>query len=48
MERIAGRRVKYEIDLPNGKTITIWFIGEQLERILDAYGIPYRIIRKRL
>lgn len=35
---------RYEITLPDGKIMKgIWFIGPQLEKLLKAYNIPYKI-----
>ena len=34
-------RTLYIITLKNGKKITLWFIGKQLETILKDYNIPY-------
>ena len=31
----------YKITLKNGKIIKIWFVGSQLEKILNDYNIPY-------
>lgn len=36
----------YEIELPNGKKIKLWFIGKQLEELLKAYKIPYKIVKR--
>ena len=36
----------YEITLPDGKKVGFWFIGKQLELILKAYNIPYKIKEK--
>jgi len=33
----------YEIELPDGKKINLWFIGKQLELLLKEYNIPYKI-----
>ena len=33
----------YYITLPDGKKVTLWFIGPQLKQVLDAYNIPYKI-----
>lgn len=32
----------YEITLPNKKKIKLWFRGKDLEKILEAYNIPYK------
>lgn len=32
----------YKVFLPSGKKISFWFIGNQIEKILDAYNIPYQ------
>lgn len=39
----TGERRKYEIILPDGEIIKIWFIGRMLEKILDAYNIKYKV-----
>ena len=31
----------YTIKLKSGKEINLWFIGNQLEKILNDYNIPY-------
>ena len=36
----------YEIELPSGKKIKLWFIGKQLEELLKAYNIPYKIVKR--
>ena len=36
----------YEITLPDGKKIKLWFIGKQLELLLKAYNIPYKIVKR--
>jgi len=36
----------YEIELPNGKNIKLWFIGKQLELLLNAYNIPYKVVKR--
>ena len=36
---------QYEIVLPDGKKLRIWFIGSQLELLLDSYKIPYKRIK---
>ena len=37
---------QYEIELPNGKKVKLWFLGKQLEVILKAYNIPYKIVKR--
>lgn len=38
---------QYEIELPDGKIVKgVWFIGKQLEVILKAYNIPYKIVKR--
>jgi hypothetical protein len=37
----------YEITLPNGRKIILWFIGRQLGEILKAYNIPYKVIKDK-
>ena len=41
-----GNEKMYEIIMPNGKKIKLWFIGKQLEEILKAYHIPYWIVKR--
>jgi len=44
----SKNKKQYEIELPNGKIIKgVWFIGKQLEVILKAYNIPYKIIDRK-
>lgn len=31
----------YKIFLPDGNFVRLWFMGEQLEKILKAYRIKY-------
>jgi hypothetical protein len=40
-------RTLYEIALPNGRKLMLWFIGRQLEEILKAYNIPYKVIKDK-
>lgn len=37
---------EYDIIMPDGKHMRFWFCGEQFEKMLRAYNIPYRIIGK--
>lgn len=40
---------QYEIELPDGKKVKgVWFIGKQLEVILKAYNIPYKIVKEKI
>ena len=39
-------RKTYEIKMPDGKKMKIWFIGPQLELLLKAYNIEYKIVRR--
>lgn len=39
-------KITYEIELPNDKKVKLWFLGKQLEVILKAYNIPYKIRKK--
>lgn len=32
---------KYIIKLPNGEKLLLWFIGDKLEVLMDAYNIEY-------
>lgn len=41
MNNTAKKR--YKIMLPSGDFVVIWFIGSQLEKILKAYNIDYKI-----
>lgn len=34
-------KYKYTITLKNGEKIKFWFIGAELEKVLDSYNIPY-------
>lgn len=44
---VADKNKKvYEITLPDKKKIKLWFIGKQLELLLNAYNIPYKIRKK--
>lgn len=43
---IHGTKQIYIITLPDGKKIEIWFIGSVLEKVLNAYNIPYKIRKK--
>lgn len=36
----------YEITLKNSKKMKFWFIGNEFEKILKDYNIPYKIIEK--
>lgn len=36
----------FKITLKNGKTITVWFSGKQLEMLLKSYNIPYVKVKK--
>ncbi len=40
-------RTLYEITLPNGRKLMLWFIGRQLEEIFKAYNIPYKVIKDK-
>lgn len=40
-------RTLYEITLPNGKKLILWFIGRQLEEIFKTYNIPYKVIKDK-
>lgn len=37
-------KTTYEIYLPDNKKIRIWFMGKQLEELLKAYNIKYKVI----
>ena len=41
-----NKQTLYKIYLPDGKTIKLWFIGKQLEELLNAYNIKYEIVEK--
>lgn len=34
---------EYEITLPNGEKVYVYFIGPQLKKVLDAYKVNYKI-----
>lgn len=38
--------VYYIITLKNDKKVKIYYIGHQLEEVLESYNIPYEIKRK--
>lgn len=40
-------RTLYEITLPNGRKLILWFIGKQLEEIFKVYNIPYKVIKDK-
>ena len=37
----------YKVELKNGETILISFIGEQLKKIFDDYNVKYEIIEDK-
>ena len=45
MINTLGNKHEYEITLPNKKKIRLWFIGKQLELLLDDYNIPYKKVK---
>lgn len=44
--KASENKKTYEIELPDGKKLKIWFIGPQLEVLLKAYKIPYKIVKR--
>lgn len=42
----TNNKVIYEIKMPDGKKIKLWFIGKQLELLLKAYNIPYKVVKR--
>ena len=46
MINIRGKEQVYEIIMPDGKKIRLWFIGKQLEELLKVYNIPFKIKKK--
>jgi len=46
MRIVKGEEKTYEIEIPDGKKIKLWFIGKQLEILLKAYNIPYKIVKR--
>lgn len=43
---LGGKEKRYSIELPDGSKLKLWFIGSQLEKILKAYKIPYKIEKR--
>ena len=42
--QVSGLKRTYEVKLPDGKKIRVWFIGDTLTKIFNAYNIKYKII----
>ena len=42
-----GTRQMYEVRMPDGTKIRFWFIGKQLQNVLDAYNVPYKLVKER-
>ena len=40
---IKGKKKIYTIYLPDNSMIKLWFIGPQLEKVLKAYNIKYKV-----
>ena len=42
-----GTRKLYEIEMPDGTKLRFWFIGKQLQNVLDAYNVPYKLVKEK-
>ena len=36
-----NNRIEYTVPLKDGTKLRFWFIGSQIEKILNDYNIPY-------